>query len=54
MTHQTALYMQERIRSEMASKHGARLLHGIIEADETYVGGKPRKRSKRDHRNPPP
>ena len=47
LTHQTALAMQQRIRSEMAKKHGARFLHGIIEADETYVGGKPRKRNKR-------
>ena len=48
LTHQTALFMQERIRSEMTSKHGARMLHGIIEADETYVGGKPRKRHRND------
>ena len=34
--------MQQRIRSEMATKQGRILLKGIIEADETYVGGRPR------------
>ncbi|MDE0033993.1 MAG: IS1595 family transposase [Deltaproteobacteria bacterium] len=38
----TALYMQHRIRSAMASGQGE-MLQGIVEADETYVGGKPRK-----------
>ena len=44
LTQPAALYMQQRIRAEMASKQGARLLQGIVEADETYVGGKPRRR----------
>ena len=35
-----------RIRAEMAKKGGAGL-EGIIEADETYIGGKPRKKNKR-------
>ena len=47
MTQQSALYMQERIRASMASDE-ADLLYGIVEADETYIGGKPRKRNKRD------
>lgn len=34
-----------RIRVEMAKKGGA-LLQGIIEADETYIGGKPCKINK--------
>ena len=42
MTHQTALYMQHRIRAQMAGEQRD-LLEGIVEADETYVGGKPRK-----------
>lgn len=42
LTHQTALYMQHRIRSQMAGEQGD-LLQGIVEMDETYVGGKPRK-----------
>ena len=45
-------YMQQRIRAEMTNKNGEIMLHGIIEADETYVGGKPRKRNKRDDNEP--
>jgi hypothetical protein len=30
----------------------SKLLHGIVEADETYVGGKPRKGNKRDGDKP--
>lgn len=52
LTQPTALYMQKRIRAEMASKQGQILLNGIIEADETYVGGKPRKRNKRKDDKP--
>ena len=37
----TAWSMQQRIRAAMASDQ-APLLRGIVEADETYVGGKPR------------
>ena len=28
------------------------LFHGIVEADETYIGGKPRKRNRVKHREP--
>lgn len=45
LNQKTAWYLMTRIRSEMAKKGGA-LLHGIIEADETYIGGKPRKHGK--------
>ena len=41
LTEPTALYMQHRIRSQMAGEQRD-LLQGI-EADETCVGGKPRK-----------
>ena len=41
-------YMQQRIRAEMTNKQGEIMLHGIIEADETYLGPKPRKRNRRD------
>ena len=44
-------YMQQRIRAAMASKE-RHFLKGIVEMDETYVGGKPR-RNKRDDDNPP-
>ena len=51
----TAFYMEQRLRSEMATENKA-FLQGIIEADETYVGGKPRKENKRsdDDNNPEP
>ena len=45
MNQKTAWYLMTRIRAEMAKKGGA-LLQGIIEADETYIGGKPRKHGK--------
>lgn len=38
--------IMHKIRGEMAKKNSV-LLKGIIEADETYIGGKPRKRNKR-------
>ena len=52
----TALSMQKRIRAAMAAEE-MHLLQGIIEADETYIGGKPRKgkiRSKNKELPPPP
>ncbi len=52
LTHQTALFMQQRIRAAMAADQ-APLLHGIVEADETYVGGRPRKKNRRDRNDPP-
>ena len=39
-------YMQQRIRAAIASKE-RRFLNGVVEMDETYIGGKPR-RSKDD------
>ena len=46
LNQKTAWYMQTRIRTEMEVKGPSTLLQGIIEADETYIGGKPRKRNK--------
>ncbi len=51
MNSKSAWYLMTRIRSEMAKKGGA-LLHGIIEADETYIGGKPRKHGKYKDKEP--
>lgn len=53
LTQPSAWYMMQRIRSEMGRK-GKTLLKGIIEADETYVGGKPRRRKDDDGNMPPP
>ena len=49
LTQRTAWYMQQRIRAAMANDQGE-LLQGIIEADETYVGGKPRNKDKNNKR----
>ena len=51
LNQKSAWFMQTRIRSEMAKKGGA-LLQGIIEADETYIGGKPRKHGKYKDKEP--
>ena len=46
----TAWYMLTLIRAEMAKD--SVMLQGIIEADETYIGGKPRKANKKKDREP--
>ncbi len=45
MNQKSALYMQERIRRAMVEER--ELLTGLVEADEAYVGGKPRRPNKR-------
>ena len=52
LNQKTAWYMQARIRAEMANKTNPIVLQGIIEADETYIGGKPRKENKKEDREP--
>lgn len=52
LNQKSAWYMQQRIRAAMAADQ-APLLQGIVEADETYVGGKPRKKNRRDPDDPP-
>lgn len=49
ITQRTAWFMQQRIRAAMAGDDGE-LLQGIIEADETYLGGKPRHKNKNNRR----
>ena len=49
LNQKTAWFMQQRIRAAMASDEGE-LLKGIIEADETYVGGKPRHKNQNNKR----
>ena len=43
VSYKTAWYLCHRIRSAMTDESGE-LLTGIVEADETYIGGKPRYR----------
>ena len=52
LNQKTAWYIQARIRAEMANKTNPIVLQGIIEADETYIGGKPRKENKKEDREP--
>ena len=52
LNQKTTWYIMTRIRAEMAKKTNALLLQGIIEADETYIGGKPRKENKKEDREP--
>mgnify|MGYP001262318302 CR=1 FL=1 len=49
MRRPTVWSMMHRIRAAMAADpEQDRLLHGIVEADETYIGGKPRKGNRRE------
>src|SRR4051794_32127909 len=42
ISYKSALFLLHRIRHAMAPAADAPKLNGIVEADETYVGGKPR------------
>ena len=53
LTPPTAWYMLQRIRKAMAKGKDI-LLKGIVEADETYVGGRPRKENKKEDRKHQP
>ena len=53
MNQKSAYNMSRKIREEMSRKDKI-LLQGVIEADETYVGGKPRRRKDKDGNLPPP
>lgn len=51
MRRPTVWSMMHRVRVAMAEDaNQAALLHGIVEADETWIGGKPRKRNRREDR----
>jgi transposase-like protein len=53
MRRPTVWSMMHRIRVAMAGDpEQAKLLHGIVEADETYIGGKPRKGNQRKDDKP--
>jgi len=50
LNQKSAWFMQQRIRAAMLTNEGE-LLQGIVEADETYVGGKRRRPNRRDDDN---
>lgn len=52
LNQKSAWYLLTRIRAEMANETNPIVLQGIIEADETYIGGKPRKENKKSDRDP--
>ena len=54
LNQKTAWFILARIRAEMANRTNPIVLQGIIEADETYIGGKPRKENKKEDRKPAP
>lgn len=53
VTQVSSWYMMQRIRRAMAGDE-RHFLCGIVEADECYIGGKPRKRNNRDDDADPP
>jgi transposase-like protein len=52
LSYKSALFLMHRIRFAMAPEPGAPKLSGVVEADETYVGGKPRNRTPRGAEGP--
>ncbi|MBM4132732.1 MAG: IS1595 family transposase [Nitrospira sp.] len=53
MRRPTVWSMMHRVRVAMANDpQQTKLLYGIVEADETYIGGKPRKPNRRDNDKP--
>lgn len=54
LNQRTGWFLLTRVRAEMADKTNSILLKGIIETDETYIGGKPRKENKKEDREPAP
>ena len=51
VTYKTAWRMLQQIRSAMGNANNKDFIDTIVEIDETYVGGKPRKENKRDDDN---
>jgi transposase-like protein len=50
ITYKSAWFLSHRIRHAMDNNANEPLLSGIVEADEAYVGGKPRKWGKKSKR----
>lgn len=51
LNQKTAWYLMQRVRAAMAADQGP-LLRGIVEADESFLDSKPRKRNNRKSRKP--
>jgi transposase-like protein len=49
VTYKTAWRMLHQIRKAMSNNENQKFVNTILEIDETYVGGKPRKSNKRDN-----
>lgn len=52
LNQKSAWFLAMRVRMEMAKDTNAELLQGIVEADECYIGGKPRKANRRENNRP--
>lgn len=50
VTYKSAWFMAHRIRYAMEQPAFTRLLEGTVEVDETYVGGKPRRSNRKQHK----
>jgi transposase-like protein len=50
VTYKSAWFMAHRIREAMTQAPFAERLRGIVEVDETYIGGKPRRSNKRQYK----
>lgn len=50
VTYKSAWFMAHRIRYAMEQPPFARKLDGVVEADETYVGGKPRRSNRKPYK----
>jgi transposase-like protein len=50
ITQKSAWFMNHRIREAMKKQPLVGMLKGIVEADESYVGGKPRKGDGKEHK----
>lgn len=49
-SYKTAWHLCHRIREAMKCEPAASMLSGIVQVDETYVGGKPRKYDGKEHK----
>ena len=51
ISHKSALFLMNRIRFAMSPDADTPKLSGIVECDETYIGGKPRKGDNKIHKH---